>query len=267
MLPTSEAMRLHGATALMAIKWLGNELTISSNCLRIDDHQGSNRHFILSFESDFKAYEDNMSTHTATGREHTSAWDSDRFDAMSAVLAENWWAVALRGVLAILFGVIALLVPVTTILALVLLFAAYMFVDGVFAIISAVRAARRRERWALLVFEGVVDLIAGAVALFFPGLTVLAFVLLTAAWALVSGALMFAASFQLNRDHGRWWLALGGIASMIFGILLFLAPLIGAIVLTWWMGAYALVFGAMLLVLAFKLRNRRGEHHPVGQTA
>jgi uncharacterized membrane protein HdeD (DUF308 family) len=208
-----------------------------------------------------------MSTHTATGRENSSAWDSDRFDAMSAVLAENWWAVALRGVVAILFGAIALAVPVTTILALVLLFAAYMFVDGIFAIVSAVRAARRRERWALLVAEGIVDLIAAAVALFFPGLTVLAFVLLTAAWALVSGGLMFAASFQLNRDHGRWWLALGGIASMIFGILLFLAPLIGAVVLTWWMGAYALVFGVMLLVLAFRLRHRRSQGHLVGETA
>ena len=70
---------------------------------------------------------------------------------------------------------------------------------------------------------------------------------------------MLASAFNLNIDHGRWWLALGGIASIVFGVLLVIAPLIGAIVLTWWIGAYAMVFGISLLVLAFKLRQKRDE--------
>jgi uncharacterized membrane protein HdeD (DUF308 family) len=116
----------------------------------------------------------------------------------------------------------------------------------------------------LFILEGTVDLIAGAVALFFPGLTVLAFVFLTAAWALVSGGIMFAASFRLNHNHGRWWLAVGGIASMILGLLLAIAPVISAVVLTWWMSAYALVFGVTQLVLAYKLRKRRIESQHIG---
>jgi uncharacterized membrane protein HdeD (DUF308 family) len=191
-----------------------------------------------------------------------------RVEAMSAVLAENWWAIAIRGVLAVLFGVIAFAVPVATMLSLVLLFSAYMLVDGVFAIIAAVRAGRRRDRWGLLVLEGIVDIITAAIAVLWPGITVLAFVLLVAAWALVSGGLMFAAAFSLNRDHGRWWLALGGIVSIIYAALLIIAPLIGALVLTWWLGAYALVFGVTLLILAFKLRRHRDElhgHHPLPQ--
>jgi uncharacterized membrane protein HdeD (DUF308 family) len=86
-----------------------------------------------------------------------------------------------------------------------------------------------------------------------------ALIWLVAIWAIVSGALMLYAAFTLNRDHGRWWLALGGIASLIFGVLLVIEPLIGAVVLTMWIGAYALVFGCFLLVLAFQLHSRKEE--------
>jgi uncharacterized membrane protein HdeD (DUF308 family) len=209
----------------------------------------------------------NMSTHATADHAHMSADDAARMDAMSNLLAQDWWAVALRGVVGVLFGLVALLLPAATMLSLILLFAAYMLVDGVFAIVSAVRAARHHERWGLLVLEGIMDLIAAAVALVWPGITVLAFVLLVAAWALLSGGLMLASSFNLNIDHGRWWLALGGIASIIFGVLLVIAPLIGAIVLTWWIGAYAMVFGISLLVLAFKLRQKRDESQRYARAA
>jgi uncharacterized membrane protein HdeD (DUF308 family) len=178
---------------------------------------------------------------------------------MCAVLAKNWWALALRGVLGILFGLIALFLPGATMLSLALLFSAYMLVDGVFAIISAVRAARAHERWGLLLLEGILNIVVGVIAFLWPASAVLAFVLLVAAWALLSGALMLAAAFRLKEDHGRWWLALGGIVSIVYGGLLVVAPLIGALVLTWWLGAYALVFGIALLVLAFKLRARRDD--------
>lgn len=182
-----------------------------------------------------------------------------RSGAMSALLAQNWWTVALRGVAAIIFGLIALVLPGVTIASLVILFAAYMLVDGVFAIIGAVRAAARHERWGLLVLEGIADIAAGAVAILWPGITVLTFVFLSAAWAIVSGGLMLGAAFRLAKDHGRWWLALGGIVSIIWGILLIVAPIAGAVVMTWWLGAYAFVFGIMLLVLGFRLRGRKDD--------
>jgi uncharacterized membrane protein HdeD (DUF308 family) len=184
---------------------------------------------------------------------------AEQSDAMSAALAQNWWLIALRGVLAIIIGLIAFAAPVATMLSLLLLFSAYMFVDGVFAIVAAVRAARRRERWALLVLEGIVSIAIAAIAVLWPGITIVAYVLLVAAWAIVTGALMLGAAFRLNLDHGRWWLVLGGIASLVYGALLIIAPLIGALVLTWWFGAYALVFGVFMLVLAFRLRARREQ--------
>jgi uncharacterized membrane protein HdeD (DUF308 family) len=194
---------------------------------------------------------------TTSGKTGLFAFDPARCDAMSEVLAQRWWAVGLRGILAIIFGLICLLTPGIAVGAFVIVFAAYMFVDGVFAIISGIRAARSGESWGLLIFEGVVDLAAGVVAILWPAITLVALVWIVAIWAIVSGALMLAAAFSLNLDYGRWWLALGGIASIIFGILLIIEPLIGAVVLTLWIGAYAVVFGVLLLVLGFQLNSKR----------
>jgi uncharacterized membrane protein HdeD (DUF308 family) len=180
-------------------------------------------------------------------------------EAMSRALARNWWAIALRGVLAILFGLVAIFLPGLTLASLVLLFAAYMVVDGIFAIVAALRAARRHERWGLLVLEGIVDFAAGAIAVLWPLITVVAFVFLMGAWAIVSGLLLWAAAFRLNLAHGRWFMALSGAISVVWGVLLLVWPLTGAIVLTWWMGGYALFFGVALLILSFQLRRRRHE--------
>jgi len=186
-------------------------------------------------------------------------------DSASRTLVRNWWLFTLRGVVGIIFGLIALIFPGATMLSLVIVFSAYMLVDGVVGIISAVRAARQRDRWGLLAFEGLLDIAVGIAAFLWPGLTVLAFVLLVAAWAIVTGALMAAAGFRLNIDHGRWWLVLGGLLSLAYGVLLIVTPLIGAIVLTWWLGAYALVFGVALVIFSFKLRSR--QHERVSPTA
>ena len=181
-------------------------------------------------------------------------------------LVQNWWLFTLRGVLGIIFGILALIFPGPTILSLVLLFSAYMLVDGIFGIISAVRAIRRKEdRWGLLIFEGLLDIATGVVAFLWPALTVVAFVWLIAAWAIVSGGLMTAAGFRLNIEHGRWWLVLGGLLSIAYGVLLIITPLIGAVVFTWWLGAYALVFGVALVIFSLKLRSR--QHERVSPTA
>jgi len=180
-------------------------------------------------------------------------------NAMSNLLAQNWWAIALRGAFAVLFGIIALLMPGAALLAFVLLFAAYMLVDGVFAIIAGVRASQRHECWGWLIFEGILDLIAGGIAVVWPVITIVAFVFLMGAWAIVTGALLFSASFRLNIQHGRWLMALAGAVSVIWGFLLIIWPLIGAVVLTWWIAAYALIFGIAMLVLAFRLRGRRHD--------
>lgn len=187
--------------------------------------------------------------------------------ARNAVLAGNWWLVALRGVLAILFGIAAFAMPAATMLALVLVFAVYSLLDGILSVILAVRGARKNERWGWLLVNGLFGIAVGVLAALLPGVTVLVFVLIIAAWAVVSGSLMLAAAIGLKVSHGRWLLMLGAILSVLYGVLLFISPLIGALVLTWWIGAQALVFGVPLIVLAFKLRGHRGEHTPAPVTA
>jgi uncharacterized membrane protein HdeD (DUF308 family) len=194
-----------------------------------------------------------------------------RPDTTGETLVQNWWLFTLRGVLGIIFGLIALIFPGPTILSLVILFSAYMLVDGVAGIISGIRAIRRKEdRWGMLIFEGLLNIAVGIAAFLLPGLTVVAFVWLIAAWAIVTGGLMTAAGFRLNIEHGRWWMVLGGLLSLAYGVLLILTPLIGAIVLTWWLGAYALAFGIALVIFSFKLRSRqhqRGSPTTVGTAA
>jgi uncharacterized membrane protein HdeD (DUF308 family) len=180
-------------------------------------------------------------------------------EARAAVLARNWWALALRGVIAIVFGLVALFLPVAAMLSLALVFGAYLLVDGIFGIVSVIRAAQANERWGLLLAEAILNILMGGIALVFPISAVLAFVLITAAWALLTGALMLAAAFKLDPERGKWWMVLAGVVSLLFGIALAIAPLIGAVVLTWWVGAYAVVFGIALLILAFRLRARQAQ--------
>ena len=187
----------------------------------------------------------------------TPSIEGPKTEAMNDMLANNWWAVALRGVVALLFGITAFVMPLVTMLSLVVFFAAFSFVDGVFGIVMSVRGARRGERWIWLLLNGILGIVAGALAILWPGITVLAFVMLVAAWALVSGTFMLISAFRLKIDHGRVWLAVGGIASIVFGILLVISPFIGALVLTYWTGAHALVLGGTLLVLAYRLRSHR----------
>jgi uncharacterized membrane protein HdeD (DUF308 family) len=201
----------------------------------------------------------------APGQGGTEAGLFSESGPMSAILAKNWWALALRGVFGIIFGIIALATPGVTIAALILWFAAYMTVDGIFAIVAGVRAALKHERWGMLILEGIVDLIAAAIALLVPIATLLAFVWLSGAWAIVSGVLLLGAVFRLRQTHGKWLMAIGGVASVVWGILLFIAPIPGAVVLTWWLGAYALIFGVAMLILAFRLRRYRSTE-PSGVT-
>lgn len=174
---------------------------------------------------------------------------------INAALARNWWVFVLRGVLGVIFGVIAFAYPGSTMLSLVIVFSAYAFADGILSIIAGVRAAQQKDSWGYLVLSGVVSIVAAVAAVVWPTITVITFVVLVAFWALFGGGLMLAAAAQLNIDHGRWWLVLGGIASLIYGVLLIISPLTGALVLTWWIGAYALVLGISLIVLGIKLKS------------
>ncbi|HEY0351084.1 MAG TPA: HdeD family acid-resistance protein [Gemmatimonadales bacterium] len=170
-------------------------------------------------------------------------------------LSRNWWAVSLRGLAGILFGIITFFAPAISLAALVLLFGAYALVDGVLAIVTAVRR-RGADRWWLLLLEGLVGIAAGVLTFMWPAITAVALLYLIAAWALVTGAFEIAAAIRLRKAiSGEWLLALSGVFSIALGVLLVLFPGPGALAVTIWIGAYAFVFGALLFALGLRLRG------------
>ncbi|MFL5284189.1 MAG: HdeD family acid-resistance protein [Rhodopila sp.] len=177
-------------------------------------------------------------------------------DPMNGMLAEHWWTIALRGVIAVLFGLIALAAPGAALLSLALLFGAYLLVDGIIELVVTWRAARAGVRWGPILWEAVLNIIMGLIALVIPAAAVFAFVILLAVWALITGVLELVAAFRLHASHGRGWLAFSGVVSVIWGLLLIAAPVVGAVVVAWWLGIYAIIFGVALLVAAWRLRER-----------
>ena len=176
---------------------------------------------------------------------------------MVTVLIDNWWALALRGLVAVLFGIIAILSPTMTATVLVLLFAAYALIDGAFALVSALRFARRSGRLSSpLVLEAILDILLAGIAFLFPGAALVVLVYVIAFWALLSGFVLLAAGFALLRADGDLLLLAGGFLSVLLGIILLIHPGTGVVALAWWLGLYALLFGTALLVAAFRLRYR-----------
>jgi uncharacterized membrane protein HdeD (DUF308 family) len=175
-------------------------------------------------------------------------------------LSRNWWIVLLRGLAGICFGIITFIAPAISLAILVLVWGAYALADGILALVTAIRR-RGEDRWWLFFVEGLVGIAAGVLTLIWPGLTAIALLYLIAAWAIVTGALEIAAAIRLRKViANEWLLGLSGIASLGFGILLILFPGAGALTVVIWIGAYALVFGALVVALAFRLRSLGRPH-------
>lgn len=183
-----------------------------------------------------------------------------RIDIPRGVLVQNWWLVALRGVAGIVFGIFALTLPGAALLTLILAFCVYLCIDGVLSLTSAVRAARFGLNWGLLALEGAVDLIAAALAFAWPAATATLLVIIVAAWALVSGAVIAVGALAQQRSDSRWWRLAAGVVSLLLGILLLARPLESGLILTLLLGSYALAFGLILSFSALRLwRILRGN--------
>lgn len=176
---------------------------------------------------------------------------------MAETLTRNWWLLALRGVAAIIFGVVAWAWPDITLTTLIIVFGAYALVDGVFSIVHVLTTRDRPTNWPWLLLQGILGVGVGIGTIVWPDLTALALLYVIAAWAIVTGAMQIAAAVELRREiQGEFWLGLGGIASIAFGILAFVFPGAGALALVWMIGVYAIIFGVAALLLAFRLRDR-----------
>jgi uncharacterized membrane protein HdeD (DUF308 family) len=175
-----------------------------------------------------------------------------------SLFAGRWWVIILRGIVAVVFGGMAFAWPGVTIATLVLLFGFYALVDGVFSLLAAIGGRRNRDdRW-LLALEGIVGLWAGIVTLRAPATTAVVLVFLISIWAMATGFLRIAAAFRLRKEiSGEVWLALSGVLSVLFALMLMLRPALGAVGLVWVIAGYALVLGVIMIMLGFELRHVR----------
>jgi uncharacterized membrane protein HdeD (DUF308 family) len=178
--------------------------------------------------------------------------------SIPSTLTTNWWAMFLRGVVALLFGSVTLAWPGMTLVVLIVFFGAYVLVDGVLAIVAGIRGSEGR-RWLLLA-EGVVGVLAGLIAFFWPGMTALLLLFVISAWAIFTGLLKVVMAIFFRREvENAWLMGLSGVLSVLFGVILAVLPGAGLLTLVWLIGIYAMVVGIVLIYLGFRVRGQRAS--------
>jgi uncharacterized membrane protein HdeD (DUF308 family) len=170
-------------------------------------------------------------------------------------LARNWWIEVLRGVAAIIFGVLAFAWPGITLLTLVLFYGAFALVDGVLAIIAAIKGGNPMPRWWLAIV-GIAGLGAGILTFAWPGITALVLLIFIATWAIILGVMEIYGAIKLRKEiEGEWLLILNGVISVLFGLVLLYRPGVGALAVVWIIGFYAIVLGVIYVMFGLKLRK------------
>ena len=176
-------------------------------------------------------------------------------------MSEHWWVVLLRGVLAILFGVLAYSWPGLTAIILVTIWGIYALIDGIFGVVAGIRG-----KWTSLIVLGLLGIAAGVVALLWPGLTAISLLWVLAVWVIVAGAMQVSAAIRLRKEvQGEWLWILSGLLMVGLGLVFFLFPGAGILSVTWLLASLAIVWGILLVMLAFKLKGLKGR--PATQTA
>ena len=178
-------------------------------------------------------------------------------------MAKNWGWLLLRGVAAIVFGVLAFLWPGVTLLMLTILWGAWAFTDGLFALVAAFRVREKGKAHWPQILIGVLGIAAGVVTFVSPGLAAAALLMFIAAWAVVTGGLQVIVAVRLRKEiEGEWMLALSGLVSMAFGVLMVLRPGAGAMAVIWIIGGYSILFGLLVVMVALKLKGIAGGAAP-----
>jgi uncharacterized membrane protein HdeD (DUF308 family) len=179
---------------------------------------------------------------------------------MFGAIARYWWLLALRGAAAVIFGIFAFIWPELTLGALVILFGVYVLIDGIANLVAGFNDRKANGRWWITALEGAVGIVAGLLTFVYPGMTAVLLLYFIAAWAILTGVLEMAAAFHLREQiDGEWALGLSGLISIFLGVGLVIYPDAGALAVVWMIGIYAILFGGLLIYLAFRLRGTENQ--------
>ncbi|MGO4409482.1 MULTISPECIES: HdeD family acid-resistance protein [unclassified Brevundimonas] len=172
-----------------------------------------------------------------------------------SALHKSWWLLLLRGIAAVVFGVLTFAWPQISLLSLIIVYGAYALVDGVLAIVAAIWGGGLAPRW-WLALSGVAGVAAGVLAFVWPGLTALVLIYLIGFWSIMRGVLEIVGAVHLRKEiANEWTLAAAGILSILFGLILVFAPGPGALGLLWLIAAWAILFGGLMIFVAFRVRK------------
>lgn len=176
--------------------------------------------------------------------------------SMSIMLHRSWWVLLLRGVVAIIFGVLTWMQPAASAAALVLVFGAYVFVDGLLGIYAAFKSRQQSRHWWVVLLWGLTGVVVGVLTAINPAITALVLTIYIGVWALMTGVLQIIAALRLRKEiQGEWVLVLGGLLSVVFGIFVLMQPGAGMMAMLWVLATYAVIFGVLMVILAFKIKK------------
>lgn len=178
----------------------------------------------------------------------------------STLMSRYWWVLLLRGALAIIFGIVALGYPGMTLATLVLTFAAFAFADGLSNVFHAFSGRKDNESWWVLLFEGLLGITFGVITFQAPGITAILLLLYIAFWAIAIGVLRIILAVRLRKEiEGEWWMVLGGLVSILFGLAMVARPGAGAIAVLTLIGFWSIVTGIFLALASFKVKSAGGR--------
>jgi len=175
-----------------------------------------------------------------------------------AGLAKNWWLILLRGICAVIFGVLTYFWPVVTLFTLVILYGIFALADGVLALFAAIKGDgtdSTSSRWWLAAV-GLLGIAAGIITLLWPGMTGMILLFFIAAWSIATGIMQIVGAIKLRKEiEGEWLLIASGVLSVLFGVAIAAWPGAGALAMAFLIGAFAILYGVLLISFAFKLRS------------
>jgi uncharacterized membrane protein HdeD (DUF308 family) len=175
---------------------------------------------------------------------------------LGSMLSRNWWLMILRGLAAIAFGILIFARPGISLQVLVYLFGVYVLVEGILGVSLAVQGRSTIDSWGVLLLWGLLGIAVGVLAFVRPDITALALLFYIALWAIATGVLEIAVAIRLREViSNEWLLIIAGLLSVAFGVVLIAKPDAGALAVLSLIGAYAIVFGVLLLLFAFKVRS------------
>ncbi|RGE46775.1 HdeD family acid-resistance protein [Comamonas testosteroni] len=176
--------------------------------------------------------------------------------SMSVMLRRSWWVLLLRGVAAIVFGVLTWMQPAASAAALVLIFGAYVFLDGVLGVYSAIKSRNESRHWWMVLLWGLTGVVFGVLTVINPAITALVLTIYIGVWALITGVVEIVAALRLRKEiEGEWLLVLGGLISVLFGAFVLAQPGAGMMAMLWVIATYAVIFGVLMVLLAFKVKK------------